>query len=251
MTITKLGTDFGTAQNKTSSLSLVITVANGPLPVGSLAVVTLARNFISGSVTDTCVDSQGNTWIRGVASQGGSNAAVVFASLLTAGLQTGDTVTITFPGSTDSKAAALFGFAGSDTTAVSPVADQKTANGTTTVVSVPANSPATVVADKLLVTVVAVDGPIGDGYTEDPALAGGDMWHTLTRVGTSGGAASSNIVMNAAYRILTSAAAMIYAPTLGTDRQWTGVYGSYRPAVPPNRAVTVQASRAAQRASRW
>lgn len=201
-----------------SNVALTLTVTQ-PVPVGALVYVRGGMDTTQGSVLVT--DSQGNAWntFAGVVRCSGA------WSVLTNALTTSDTITFT-PGAGVAAVAAVADFF------VGLVAktdfSDSSAGGSSATPSVGPSTPT--FPDDLILGTVGVNGPSGDGFTEDTDTNGGDGWHTLKRLGTTGGGATSNATTNAAYKITTSAAAQTYNPSLGTSRNWGEHMISLRPA---------------------
>ncbi|EDK72280.1 hypothetical protein TM7_0606, partial [candidate division TM7 genomosp. GTL1] len=70
----------------------------------------------------------------------------------------------------------------------------------------------------------AENGPSEEAYTED-SLA---QWTGLTRVGTTGGAATTNITLNSAYKSVGTIGTYQYQPTLGVSESWIKIIASYK-----------------------
>ena len=231
---------IGTAQDKVASMSQVITTT-AAAAAGSLVVLAIALDPTSVGLTITISDSAGgNTWtLAGNVTNGSGTAGVrshIFASKLTNGIANGGTITFSFNTNVTAKASVALNYSGADN-AEDVAAGTGTGNSTTPTASLTPTLP-----DDLLVGVVGREGPTGDAAgTNDADTAGGASWVQRTSIGTSGGAAASNIgagYVNPAAtatvvsdKITTSAAAQTYNPTLGTSRLWAEVLVTFKATV--------------------
>jgi hypothetical protein len=79
-----------------------------------------------------------------------------------------------------------------------------------------------------ILNILAVNGPIGDTFTLDTV----NGWETppLTRSGTTGAGAASNITHNGAW-LTNTGASYNDAPTLGTSRPYSGNHWAFNPAI--------------------
>ena len=214
------GVNQGTLQNKTleSSVSInpLATIAAGKI----LLVRVAADDPASPSTSEHSVsDSQGNIYTkireqqnRAITSTAGDGViASMFVAKLDRALTTSDTVTVSFALAVSGKAISLdeFYVASGNTVEIVNVTganrlpdcnmNSVTLSGLTS-------------QDYLFLGMIGVQGDTGDAFNEDADYA------SLARIGTTGGAATSNITNNTAVHIATLTGDT-YDPTLpGTCR---------------------------------
>lgn len=199
--------------SKAPGATSVITIVAGKVPAkGNLVVIRAAACDASGSGSASIAsvtDTQGNKY-RVSSANAFANVPVMatFAvAVLDTALAVGNTITITWNiTATAANAATADEFSG-----VSSNQDRNSeASPGSWVAAATTGSvlgPIPVIADgfSLVFIVMATNGPSGDTYTEDgSAASGGDTWHSLTRVGTTGGGASSNCTVAGAYKFTTA-----------------------------------------------
>ena len=187
-------TNIGTASGKAVS-SLSITVPVGGVPAGSLIVVAYYNiGGFGASVTDTA----GNSYINGPnrnAGWAGGEVEVKYA-FNCAALVSGNTISISIT-STTIAATAFYA------TGVQTASDPGDAIGTgtstgsasptaTTSVGGGDGAGTTAVSGELLVGIIGSNGPSGDSFSQDLTNQGGFSAPPPTRVGTTGGSATSN-----------------------------------------------------------
>jgi hypothetical protein len=215
----------GTNATKTAGVAtLAATVPAAGHALGNQVVVTVYG--IDGNVNrGTCADSKGNTYAINTPTSAGQNPCVIFVATLTTALVSGDTITWTLPSNTTTGACICTAEFSGGTTTADVTGINKANNSTTTTPTVGPITPGTATA--LVIGVVGANGPTPtDTFTEDTDSDGGDTWHSLTRTGTSGGGATSNVTLNSAYKITTSAVAQTYNPVLGTSRVYSAAIGA-------------------------
>ena len=200
----------GTNSSKSGSVtSLAATVPTGGHAAGDLVLVVWTSNGGGSGNSFSCADSRSNSYVQvGGGANGNSALQVwVFASVLATALLANDTITVS--GTTVSQAATTT----AEYSGVGATDDIATVlnNGSS---RTPTASGTPVSAATLVIGGLGVNGPTGDSFTEATG------WNSLASAGTSGGPATSNIVVHAAYQILTSASAQNYNPSLGTSRLW-------------------------------
>jgi hypothetical protein len=208
LVVPALSHTLGTNSSKTTSTSLAITTTNA-VAAGEASVVALAMDPASGAVAAS--DSAGNTYAVQADIANGSGTAgarlVLLAKHNAAALAAGGTITVTHPScAARAASAAAFAF-----TNPSVEVTSATATGSSTAPTSTAHSP---LLNPLIVAAVAVEGPSSDTFTGDPTFT------PLPGVGTTGGAAGSNITLNWAWSSPTEQIDHVHAPTLGTSRLW-------------------------------
>jgi hypothetical protein len=207
MTIAVEQVNAGTGTNKTSGTNnLTVTVAEA-IAAGKYAVLAVVSNNLlttDGSSTDISItDSRGNTWSRDVEETRSGGAAAggvivgLFRTLVTTGLQVGDTITVTTSAEVIAKGAGLFSVtvgAGNTLDFINRNVEFVTATAYSVTLDL-GSSAAT-----LWVGVNGYEGPTGNFNAPDvdyTQLFGGLL-------GTSGGAAASNVSAGAGYLISTA-----------------------------------------------
>src|SRR5581483_7726965 len=81
-------------------------------------------------------------------------------------------------------------------------------------------------ANELVVGSIGVEGPSGDTFTL------GSGFSSITRSGTTGGSAVSNVTTNPEYKIVSTTGSYLADGTLGTNRNWEGIVVTYKAALP-------------------
>lgn len=205
--------------SKTSGTTLTLTVPVGGVPVGHTLIVRTTADYTSTG--STIADSRGNTYTRDrTAANGGSTFRSSIASgRITTALQAGDTITVTWPSSITGRVASADEF--SNFLSPTAIDAQNGASGSGTT---PSASITTTNANDLIVVSTAVEGPIDETYTEDTIR----QWSSMTRVGTTGGTATSNRTNNGAYRSVGATGTYQYSPILGTAENWLDLIVAYK-----------------------
>jgi len=237
--------NLGTAQTKVGALTLVITTSAAASAGNTIIVRAVGVDAIpNASVTDTA----GNTYVLDTDNSGANPRNDIWRADNVAALASGSSITVTYSTTFSAAAAAADEFSG--VTATSPKDVSGVGSGSSTTPSATADPVAT---NDLIFGHVSVNGPTGDTYTEDTDSTGGDTWHTLTRIGTSGAGATSNVTSNGAYKIATDGSAQTYNPTLGTSRAWRDTVTSETAAAAADaRPAPIRvASQAVTRAAVW
>ena len=212
--------NIGSASAKTSGTTLTITVPFGGVPVGHTLITRVMTDHTSGGPTMS--DSRGNTYTRDrTAAHGTIARASIFSCRVTTELQAGDVITITASASIVARAAVTDEFAN----VLLPITIDAQ-NGLTGTSAAPSLPVTTNSANDLLVGFVGVEGAVSESFNDDAQ----NQWTGLTRTGTSGGAADTNVTVNGAYRIVGSTGTYTYAPALGTSANWIEFVMAYRAA---------------------
>jgi hypothetical protein len=211
--------NVGTATANVSGTTLTLTVPAGGVAIGHTLIVKVLADYLSSA--PTVVDSKGNTYTRDRTSADASNVmrGSVYSCPITSTLVAGDTITITFASSVASRVVSADEFASVLTPTTVDVTNGRTGSSTAPLVSA-----TTANANDLLIGVVGVAGDVSDGFTED----GGNLWTSLTRVGTTGGTAANDRTLDSAYRSVPTAGSYSYQPALGTSSIWIAMFVSYR-----------------------
>lgn len=215
----------GDASTKTTGTTLAYIVGDNGVSAGSTLIVKVAHEHTGGG--PTVLDSRGNTYTRDQTSQNDelTMRASVFSAPIHDGLVKGDTILLTLPASVGAKAMSIDEFAG---ILMTGSLDQKNSNSATSTTPIPITTINTTQADEIITGFVAVNGSSADAYTEDNI----NQYTTLTRIGTTGGAATSNVTLNSAYKAVGATGAYRYNPTLGTAASWIGIIASYKAGAP-------------------
>jgi hypothetical protein len=217
--------NVGTASTKVSGTTLAVAVPAGGVSAGSTLIVKVAHDYTSGG--PTMADSRGNVYTRDQTSPNGATTmrASLFSAQINNALREGDTILLTTSAVTTVRAMSVDEFTRLTFSSPLDVKNSTSATSTTPGGTIPIT---TTNADDLLVGMVAVLGPSDETYTED-TLA---QWSSLARVGSTGGAATSNTTVNSAYRVVGSTGTYRYQPTLGTSESWIEIIASYKAGTP-------------------
>ncbi|MBX3025899.1 VWA domain-containing protein [bacterium] len=228
-TITHVKT-IGTASSKTAGTTIAVTVPAGGVAAGNSIILTLAMDNASGTVSAT--DSANNTYSADATVTNADGVrTVILAAHNVAALAAGNTITVSHP-SVTARALAANEFSG--ILAPSPLDKVKTQTGTGTVPS-SGLSATTTQAYELVIGAIGVEGPSGDSFTAGPYYTG------LTRAGTTGGTADTNITINPEFRIVTLTGAYAADGTI-TSRDWAVALATYKGVfIPPALTAAKQA----------
>ena len=215
--------NIGTAQIKGMHTELRVTITGQSVPAGNTVVVAIALDSYVGDPDPQCSDQAGNTYNTDVNTPLADNTfrVTVFSAHITNALSVGDTITVTH---TSLNASAMsvnefFGLASSG-----PLDQIQSATGSSTAPS-SGNTAMTTQADELLFGAIAVEGPVTDAFTV------GTGYTALTRQGTTGGSAASNMTINPEFRIVSSIGTYTADGTLGTSRDWAAGISTYKASV--------------------
>lgn len=184
-----LSATIGTQNTKTPAATTTVITTTAATAAGESILVAFGMDPAAGTVS--AVDSASNTYTIQEEVTNGSGTAgcrvVVLAKHDAAALSSGGTITITHPSCAVRVAsAAAFALDGPGAKVTSTTL---TGNDTVAVLSI-----AAAVMTPLIIAVIVVEGPSGD----TPAQPFG--FSLLPRIGTTGGAAASNLTLNWAWR---------------------------------------------------
>lgn len=221
----KLIKHVGAASTKTTGTTLSLTVGDNLVSAGSTLIVKVAHEYTAGG--PTVIDSKGNTYTRDQTSPNGSSTmrASLFSAPINSALQPGDTILLTTSASVGAKAISVDEFSGIVFTSNIDQKNSTSGTSTTPGTTIPIT---TTQADELVCGFVAVNGPTDETYTEDDLY----QWTGLTRAGTTGDAATSNVTVNSAYKSVGTTSTYRYQPTLGTSESWIEIIASYKAGQP-------------------
>lgn len=218
----------GSANNKSAATTITVNPSSAVSVDGVLVVIIATDNIgtTDGDLGDivSVTDSQNNVYTK--ASQftnGNGNPAVgattgIYFSKITTALATTDAVTVTFNGSPVSKAVMLHEFSIGTGKVVAVAGTPATQSGTAAQ-AVSMTISGLVSGEYLWLGGLAVEGPSGDAFTQDTQYSG------MTRAGTSGGLAASNMTVDDGFRIFTGTTDTYNGTTmLGSARDFAGVY---------------------------
>lgn len=217
----------GTTTSKAvgGATSISVTVPAGGHALNNTVILEWGTDAIVGTGTaPTVTDTRGNTWTE---LSGGTTGPIhgALAAKLSTALIAGDTITLTWVnGSQAAIAVRTVEFSG-----VSTIEDVADAGSGLTTTTTPTASITPTAAAVLILAFVRINGPVGDAYTEDADSTGGDTWHTITAVGTTGGGAATNVSVKGPYKITTSAVAQTWTATIASRATQTRIY-ALRPA---------------------
>lgn len=222
----------GSATSKGAFIGSLSVNPTATIPVGAILVVRVSTdNFQGEAGIDpthfSVTDSKGNVYTKiqeFTRSPGGANQDGVTGSLwageIATALTTADTVTINFlfiASWTSVIALEEFSVASGNTFAV---VGSTSTRGTGTTPSATLSGLAAGFS-YLFLGHIAIEGPNGDAFTQDADYLNN------TSVGTTGGAALSNVASRFGRRIATLTTDT-YNPTLGTSRDWVENYAALR-----------------------
>jgi hypothetical protein len=210
-------TNYGSAQNKTGSTTVVITT-NALIPANTLLVlgycadtgVNTAPTFSSATAVG------GGTWTlahQHTAAQtatAGSGVTVSAARLrTTSSVASGTAITLTFANSTVAKAAVLWGFTGIlNTTRGNPGAGSGTATA-----SCQTSGTALVAGDIVIALGGGENNAVPGGATD--TLNG--TWSTIDGLSTAGGSAVTNACIGMQFKVVTATGVQSYTTSSGGD----------------------------------
>lgn len=204
-----------TAKGSTSTkVDGFLTIAGVTLAAGETLIVDIvftAANFIDGDVT------WGANVMTPLTARAGSNAAVQSFYYYSAGGGTGD-VSANFDGVISGVMLA----SGVTVLSATPLDKEATATGTSTTPSSGATAT-TAQADELLWGHVGTNGPDGDtAGSWDGSFTG------LTRLGTTGGGATTNMTGSNGYRIVSATGTYSAAKSGITSREWCATIATFK-----------------------
>jgi hypothetical protein len=219
-----------TASSKTSSTTLTITVPTGGFPAGSTLIVLIVSD-VGGQTISSITDSAGNSYVvdktSGMGATPTAGTTFVARSSNILALSAGQTITITFGAATTAKAVNVSCWDGLDLTNPKD-RDSAATNTGTSITSGPTLT--TTQADELVIGPAAVKGSTGDTFTPVSGLT------ALTRVGTSGGSAASNVTLNSLYKIVSVTGQYSIGGTNSASRDWGAIVVTYKAALPRGRS---------------
>jgi hypothetical protein len=220
--------NVGAVSSKTSGTTLTVAVPAGGVSAGSTLIVRTSASWTSGG--PTVQDSRGNTYTRDQTSPNGASTlrASLFSAQINNALQPGDVILFTTAATTTVRAMSVDEFSHVTFSTPLDVKNSGSSAGSTTPGGGGALPITTTNADDLLIGMVAVLGDVAETYTED-SLA---QWVGLTRVGTTGGTAVSNVTVNGAFKTVGATGLQTYQPTLGTSQSWIEIVAAYEAGLP-------------------
>lgn len=227
---------IGNTQDKSSGPSIQMTTVGGNVPVGDVIVVVVAKDNSGTSDTDSGVeftqvtDGAGNVYtkarerVNGSPGAGNGAVAAIFFTKVTTQLNSGATITASFSVNITASAISAWRFTigAGNVVSVEGGATGSPEEGTTTP-SVTLSGLAS--GEYLWVAATAVEGPIGQGFTQD------SDYTSMNRQGTTGGGVTTNMTINPAFRIF-SGTSDTYAPTLGTSSDLAQILVALKEAAP-------------------
>lgn len=204
---------LGTNTSKSSGTSIAITTTNA-VAAGESILVGLAMDPAAGTISAT--DSASNTYtvseqVTNGSGTSGARVAVLSAHNVSA-LAAGSTITVTHPSAAArAVSAASFVFKGTGVKVKSV-----TATGATTTPGSSTNSP---LLSPVLVSAIAVEGPVEDVFNETGAVP----YVSLPTAGTTGGSATSNMTLRWAWAAPIEEIDHVHSAGLATARTWAEV----------------------------
>jgi hypothetical protein len=217
--------DIGSASNKTTGTTLVITTT-AAVPAGNGIIVAFAT-YGDPDYAISVTDSAGNTYEEAAQAVCYSHGRTyIFAAYDVTALPSGGTITITHT-SVAARAAVASTFTGLaavdplDQSLGNPVPGaQEQASGTTPTVG---PTGTTAQADELLIGSVGTEGPLGDAAgTWDFSFNAGP------RAGTTGGTDTTNWTVSMGWRIVSATGAYTAQKSNITDRYWAAAIATFK-----------------------
>lgn len=214
--------EIGSTANGTPGTTTVVTAVQA-CPAGEVMVAGIACDNAGTSGAApvvTIADSKGNVWTQAgsiLNDPGLVNEGVVtylWTCKPTNAIAVSDTITVTWSVSVTAKVVQVIRLHG---LRLVPIAVM-TNTGTSTAPTVGPITPELV--GQLVIGMVGVEGPTADAFTADADTTGGS-WVAFFRTGT--GAADTGITLNWSSKVLSSAVAQTFNPTLGTSRDWAAL----------------------------
>lgn len=198
---------------------------NANIAAGQIVVVRCASDDAANAANPfhTLADSKGNTWTkireqRNLQTAGTANDGVIgslWVALITNPILTTDTITLTCAASVGGKAIGVQEFTPYGTVTGLTVTSNNGANGTNTAAPTTGITGIAAVA-RLWVGAVAIEGPVGDVFTQDADYTGD--------TGIGAGSNAAGITSRFGYRE-SSLDTDSYNPTLGTARDLAIIIG--------------------------
>jgi hypothetical protein len=196
----------------------------GGVVLGRTVIVTVAMDPDAGAVT--CADSEGNIYSLDADKTNGSGTtgvrALAFSAPVTAALQTGDTITVTFQNNVACKAisaAEFIGIGGVDQT-VGAIGDSIS----------PSSGPTSPTAqpNELLLGVIGVETKLVHAFT------GGAGYTVLARAQSdpNAGSPGRHVTINPEFRFVTATGSYVADGTLSSRRLWAASIVAYRAGTP-------------------
>lgn len=216
-------TNLGIIATKASTTETVTTVTAAP--AGSAIFLGIVTNSSTATFT-SITDSASNTYSL-VASQAHNNSTAdgvlyVYACFDATALSSSDTITATASAAVLHAMTAFYVEDLPLANFISPaeLASRSSTSPTDTKTGLSAG------VGYLALGFIGVRGPSGDAFTQ------ATNWVTPpTRVGSTGGAATSNSTVAGGHQEFTGLTSITYAPTLGTSRAWAEILLVYTTAV--------------------
>lgn len=218
--------DLGSVASKTPGTSISLVVPNA-VPAGRSILLAFAMDD-AGTVGSgvAATDSAGNVYTADAdVINNGDVRTVILVAHGTSPLSPGDSITVSHP-SVTARALAAAVFVGLDP--IGALDRTRTGKGSGTVASSGSTSP-TRHPVELLFGVIGVEGPPTESFTP------GAGYTALSRGGTTGGSATSNITVNPEWRVVTVTGNYEAPGTLGTSRKWAAALATYREAMDASR----------------
>lgn len=211
---------IGTAQNKTSETSTVLTTT-AAVPAGAAIFVACAADGIFSP--NFSVSDGSNTYDVSIMMLDAADIDICLAfALNVSALSSGSNITVNWGQSNTSKAISAFYVEGLATSsALDQIGSATGSSGTPSVTT--AGSTENVA--QIVIGVLGTEGSSGDSFTQDAVPA---YSTPPTRVGTSGGGAASNITVAGGHIIKTpSVTTVTYNPTC-TSRDWAALIATFK-----------------------
>ena len=212
----------GSAQNKTAQSTTAVTLTD-TVVVGRKLVVLVVSDDTNQLTSVT--DSQSNTYSAASANPGSTEVeGRIWAANITTQLTTSDIVTITWATPNPAAKAILLVEVSGAGTGTPSFNALNGSSSTPSLSGLGVNRP-DIVTDGIGFVTWGAEGPNTDTFTMSEA-----DWNALTKVGTSGGGATSNVTLFGFYR--TVAGTDLNADgTLSNSRDWNGNWGAWAPAI--------------------
>lgn len=205
-----------TTSPTSETVTLTAGASAGDTVVGLVSWRISATNNISVS------DSQGNTWTitKQTVNNGSNQNGAMFHSVLTTALTTSDTITVTWAGTgANNHGILIYQLTGADKTS-SQQGTPSSGSGTTGT-AVDSGNTTTTDNNTIMIGMVSAQG-------SSTSVAATNSFTELDEAAS--GTGTSNIRVQGAYRLFTSATTDKYTATLGTSAGWVGIVAAFKQA---------------------
>lgn len=220
----------GSAATGSDKAAANLALSMPTVQVGDLIVICgSVDSTISGSVVNDPSDDLGNTYDPvpndtggfAIVETGNSSTtvdiAIWYSIVTTAGTPT---VTITFSGTSNARAAIGWVFRPDSGSTITVVDTSTNTNGPTSSSLASVTEGATHTIGDLVVGAIAWEGTTGDWPGGGDSDTGGGAWSTDASIGTAGGSAATNCSIGSQWKTPSTTTVQSYNLSLGATRDW-------------------------------